>query len=131
MPVLSFLSFFTNKYVIIVVVFAGCLIGAYGFGHSRGHDAGFKEAWNQQQKTINNMVAAQNAETQEQNTKISQLELSATVAYAQVQTAQQQAAKERNDAVAAYKKAHPQSANSCGWSPDTVQVINQILENKP
>lgn len=130
MPVLSFLSFFTNKYVLMVIAFLACLAAAFGYGHSRGHDAGFKQAWNQQQTAINKLVALQNAETQEQNTKISQLELSATAAFAQAQTAQQQAAKARDTAVAAYKKAHPQVANTCGWSPDTVQVINQILEDK-
>lgn len=130
MPVLSFLSFFTNKYVLIAIVVFGCLVGVYGYGHSRGHDAGFKEAWNQQQQAINKLVDQQNAQTQEQNTKISQLELSATAAFAQVQTAQQQAAKVRDNAIANYKKTHPQIATTCGWSPDTVQVINQLLENK-
>lgn len=123
------LNFFM-RYIVVAIVAVAAVVTAYELGQSKGHTKGFNEAWNQQQAAINKMVTDQNAATEEQNRKISQLELSAMTANEQVQAAQQQAAKARSDAVTAYKKANPVVARSCGWSPATIQTINQLLENR-
>jgi hypothetical protein len=115
------------KYVIGAVAIAAAIFGVYEWGSSHGYQQGYQVAWNAQQKTIQGMVDKQNQEAQAQNDKITKLEQNASDALQKVQDAQAQIGVERDNAVAAYKKAHPQVAASCGVSPDTVNVINQML----
>lgn len=115
------------KYVIALVAVAALAFGIYEIGSSYGYRDGYKAAWGAQQKTIQDMVDAQNAEAAAQNTKIATLEQSAADALQKVQATQATVAQERTNAVTAYKKAHPQVAASCGVAPDTVNVINQML----
>jgi hypothetical protein len=115
------------KYAIGAVAIAAAVFGVYEWGSSHGYKDGYQVAWDAQQKTIQGMVDAQNAAAKAQNDKIATLEQSAADALQQVQDTQQKVTQQRADAVAAYKKAHPQVAASCGVSPDTVNVINQML----
>jgi ATPase subunit of ABC transporter with duplicated ATPase domains len=116
------------RYAWIAVILAAVSTTAYEYGQSKAYKKGFDAAWNQQQATIDKMVSVNNASAERQNQKISELEASAAAAYAQVQATELKAATARSDAIAAYKKANPQVAQSCGWSPTTVRAINQILE---
>jgi hypothetical protein len=115
------------KYVVGIVAIAALVFGIYEWGSSHGYKDGYQVAWNTQQKTINNMVDAQNAEATAQNNKISTLEQSAADAWQTAQNQQKFVVTQRNTQVAAYKAASPQVAASCGWSPDTVNVINQMI----
>ncbi len=124
---LAILTSSVFKYVAIVLAVVAVLFGAYEDGSSHGYKSGYQVAWDTQQKTVNNMVNAQNAETQAQNTKITTLEQSAADAWQTAQNQQKFVVTQRNTEVAAYKKASPQVAASCGWSPDTVNVINQMI----
>lgn len=128
---LAFLGSGLAKYVAIVLAIVAVLFGAYEYGSSHGYKSGYKSgyqvAWDTQQKTINNMVDAQNAEAKAQNTKITTLEQSAADAWQTAQNQQKFVVGQRNTQVAAYKQANPQVAASCGFSPATVNVINQMI----
>jgi Flp pilus assembly protein TadG len=124
---LALLTSSVGKYVAIVLAVVAVLFGAYEYGSSHGYKSGYQVAWDTQQKAINNMVAAQNAETQAQNTKITTLEQSAADAWQTAQNQQKFVVTQRNTEVAAYQKANPQVAASCGFAPATVNVINQML----
>jgi hypothetical protein len=97
------------------------------YGSSHGYKSGYQVAWDAQQKTINNMVDAQNAAATAQNNKITTLEQSAADAWQTAQNQQKFVVSQRTTQVATYKAANPQVAASCGWSPATVNVINQMI----
>jgi protoporphyrinogen oxidase len=103
------------------------LFGSYEYGSSHGYKSGYQVAWNTQQKAINNMVTAQNAAAVAQNNKITTLEQSAADAWQTAQNQQKFVVTQRTTDVVAYTKANPQVAASCGWSPATVNVINQMI----
>jgi hypothetical protein len=124
---LSLLTGAVGKYVAIVLAVCAILFGAYEYGSSHGYKSGYQVAWGTQQKTINGMVDAQNAATKAQNDKITTLEQSAADAWQTAQNQQKFVVSQRNTQVAAYKAANPQVAASCGLSPATVNVINQML----
>jgi uncharacterized protein HemX len=118
------------KYVVIVVAIAAAVFGVYEWGSSSGYKSGYQVAWNTQQKTINNMVNAQNAETKAQNDKITTLEQSASDALEQVRKSQAQIEESRTKVVVQYKTLNPKVAASCGWSPETVNAINSMIGAK-
>jgi hypothetical protein len=122
------LALLFNKYTLGALAIALVLFAAFEKGKADGHDAGYQQAWNVQQTTINKMTADETAQIQEANNKLSQLELSAMTSYAQAQQAQQAASKKRTQIVTVYKQANPQIANSCGWSIPTVQAIDQLID---
>jgi hypothetical protein len=124
---LSLLTGTVGKYVAILLAVCAILFGAYEYGSSHGYKSGYQVAWDTQQKTINNMVDAQNAEATAQNKKISTLEQSAADAWQAVQNKQAFVVNQRATQVTAYKAANPQVAASCGFSPATVNVINQMI----
>jgi hypothetical protein len=124
---LSLLTGTVGKYVAILLAVLAVLFGAYEYGSSHGYKSGYQVAWDTQQKTINNMVDAQNAEATAQNNKITTLEQSAADAWQTAQNQQKFVVSQRTTQVATYKAANPQVAASCGWSPATVNVINQMI----
>ena len=115
------------KYVVGIVAVAAAIFGVYEWGSSNGYKDGYQVAWNTQQKTINNMVNAQNAAAVAQNNKITTLEQTASDAWQTAQNQQKFVVSQRTTQVATYKTANPQVAASCGWSPATVNVINQMI----
>jgi hypothetical protein len=123
------------RYVLPVVGVLALLFGTYEYGKSTGYNTGYASghqiAWDTQQKTINNMVDQQNLENTQANLKISALEFGSMTAQAQVTAAVTAAKNARAQAIADYKKANPVVAQSCGWSPSTVSVINQLLQPAP
>jgi hypothetical protein len=127
---LAILTSSVGKYVAIILGVVAILFGAYEYGSSHGYQSGYQVAWDTQQKTINNMVTAQNDEAVAQNNKITTLEQSAADAWQTAQNQQKFVVTQRTTEVAAYTKANPQVAASCGFSPATVNVINQMLGAK-
>jgi uncharacterized protein YlxW (UPF0749 family) len=127
---LAFLGSGVAKYVAIIVASVALVFGVFEYGSSHGYKSGYQVAWDTQQKTINNMVDAQNAEATAQNKKISTLEQSAADAWQAVQNKQAFVVNQRATQVTAYKAANPQVAASCGFSPATVNVINQMIGNQ-
>ena len=120
------------KYGLIALAVIGVLFGAYEYGHSSGYDSGHTDAWNEQQKTIQKMVNQQNAQTSEQNAKISDLEQKGMKAAGDVFVATAQAAQTRSTIITKYEKATPQQVQqACGWDAPTVQTINELIDADP
>jgi len=108
------------------------LVGVYekgeSTGHTEGYTDGYKIAWDTQQKAINNTVAQQNLETKQQDLKISGIEFGSMVAQSQVTKELAKAQTVRTSVITRYVQANPKAAQSCGWTPQTAQAINQILD---
>lgn len=127
---LSLLTGTVGKYLVGAFAVVAVLFGVYEYGSSHGYKSGYQVAWDTQQKTINNMVDTQNAEAKAKNDKITALEQSAADAWQTAQNQQKFVVSQRNTQVATYKSANPQVAASCGFSPATVNVINQMIGDK-
>lgn len=115
------------KYLVVFVAIIAVLFGVYESGKSSGYTQGYQIAWNAQQKTIDAQATAANKLAQENNTKLSQLELAAMAAQSQAEQLKAQAKSRRASTVTLYKAANPNIVNTCGWSPPTAEAINQIL----
>jgi hypothetical protein len=111
-----------------ILALVAVLVAAYAFGHSSGYTEGYKKGWDDQQVTINKMVTDANAQRTSQNTAISNLQMSAMKASADVFAAKAQAAITRSTVVTQYKTKYVALSQSCGWSTPTVLTINSLLD---
>jgi hypothetical protein len=128
---MSFLVGVILKYVLPVLGVIALLFGVFEYGKSQGYDVGHQAAWDTQQQAINKLVAAQQLAADENDRKISGLELDANMAQQEAEAQAATAAKLRKNLAASYKSANPQVAASCGWSGPTISTINQILSTVP
>lgn len=119
------------KYVLPVIAVLAILFGAVEYGKSVGHTAGYTEAWDAQQKTIQAMVYKDNAQTEAQNKKITDLETNAAKDASDLFAANAAAATTRATIITKYEKANPVVAASCGWDIPTVDAINDVIESDP
>jgi hypothetical protein len=115
------------RYGLEALAIAALATALYAFGYSHGSTSGYKSGWNAQQVTINKMVTAANAQRKAQNQAISDVQVQAMTAQAQIFTAEAHATLARNTIVTQYKTKYVTVAQSCGWSTPTVQTINQLL----
>lgn len=116
------------KYVLPVVAVLGLLFGVYEYGHSKGYDSGYQVAWSAQQKTIQGMVDKQNAQTEAQNQRISDLEKKSQQDTVDLAAANMKAAITRETVVTQYVHDNPVIAASCGWDIPTVDAINALID---
>jgi hypothetical protein len=72
------------KYLLPVAAVIALLFGVYELGSGHGYKSGYQVAWDTQQKTINNMSAADDKRNTQDNKVINQVEQAAPVAVAQV-----------------------------------------------
>jgi len=128
---LAFLASSVGRYILIAAAFFAVLFGVFEWGHSVGREAGYQEAWNVQQKTINKMVDDENAQVQANNKKIADIEADSFKATFQNRSLQAQLVQARTKIAEQYAQSSPQSAQSCGFDIQMVQEINELIQADP
>lgn len=119
------------KYGVAALAVLAVLFGVYELGSSHGHTAGYKEAWDTQQKTINDMVTRQNAENQAFNDKITALEKASTAAANTIDDLQKQVQAKRTEVITKYVQMNPETSKTCGIDTSMAQTINAIIGADP
>jgi preprotein translocase subunit SecF len=119
------------KYLLPVAAVIALLFGVYELGSGHGYKSGYQVAWDTQQKTINNMSAADDKRNTQDNKVINQVEQAAPVAVAQVK--QEVAAQQTQNVkiIREYYEKNPDLNKLCSWSQSTVGLINQIIQPAP
>lgn len=135
-----------GKYLLMALAVVAILFGVYMWGHSSGSAAGYKQAWDAQQVTINKMVTDANTKTEAHNNQITQLEYSGAKQAAATDTQIAGVTHTREQIIADYVKAHPQKSvkvtsktgvvtqqlvQDCGLSLDSVLAVNAIILADP
>lgn len=117
--------------VAIAALIGGCFYATYSAGRNagiaKGDQQGYTRAWNAQQVTINSLVSEKNKLAEDTNTKISNLEMQASIKNAQIHKLLQAQTSNTQQVITEYLARNPVESAQCGLPVEAVQAIRSIL----